>query len=355
MNYRDRLYLFRVDFSPEIGGGHFSRCALLAKQLLMNQCRVAFVCRDTDSARNSNIYDLEGVAMHYIEDVRDEAFDAMILANIISNYSQSKVYVVLDSYELGSKWVKNIRKYVDKIAILDDLSSTFFDCDLVICQSPFLTSRDYASKVGFDCKVLAGPLFLIVRPEFTYHKITNYPRGEGNAISRIHLMAGAGNSSVVIKELFLPFVVSNNSFNFILNIPSDPAPDLMDKLRKIPNLESIVNSPCIAKDMSECQLAIGTPGISTWERACVGLPSIQFGTCVNKAAMDSQDLIMRKLHQANVCIWLGKVDRSTPASIMNTFHGILNCPSLLYPMHESCTALIDGNGLYRVTRELLKL
>lgn len=355
MTFCEKFYLFRVDFSPEIGGGHFSRCALLLKQLQLNFCNSAFVCKDTDSARNFSLPGLENLKKYFIADAEDEISDATSFSEIIEYYSEYQVCVILDSYELGTLWVSKIKKLAYKIAVIDDLCNCFLDCDLIISQSFFATPFDYRDRSPLDCKVLSGPSYLIVRPEFRIHQIVNYPLPSYKPISSIHLMAGAGNSATVIQNIFIPLIHSHDSFQFILNIPAEIDHVIMHTLINTPNLELKVNSQCIAKDMSDCQLAIGTPGVSTWERACIGIPSIQFGTCTNKIAMDSQDLVMRKLDQLNICFWLGQFNSTSSAKITNKLNSILKSPNVLQIMHESCTKLIDGNGLFRVTSELLKL
>ena len=47
--------------------------------------------------------------------------------------------------------------------------------------------------------------------------------------------------------------------------------------------------------MSKCQIALGSPGMLTWERACLGLPSIQIGTA------DYQNPVMKKLEIYEIC------------------------------------------------------
>ena len=85
----------------------------------------------------------------------------------------------------------------------------------------------------------------------------------------------------------------------------------------------------------------------TWERACLGIPSIQFGI------KDFQDDILQKLSKYGLCTWLGNekyIDEENFIEICSNFFGDKN---LLEEMRDKCLKTVDGKGTQRIINILL--
>jgi spore coat polysaccharide biosynthesis predicted glycosyltransferase SpsG len=101
----------------------------------------------------------------------------------------------------------------------------------------------------------------------------------------------------------------------------------------------------MASRMSRADLAIGAAGSSSWERCCLGLPSIAIVLAENQRrsglALQASGAVLSVL---NVC----SVDKEIPG-LLET---ILLQPSVLKQCTDSCVDVTDGMGTDRVSREM---
>ena len=100
----------------------------------------------------------------------------------------------------------------------------------------------------------------------------------------------------------------------------------------------------IAKIMKKADLAIGAGGIITWERCCLGLPSIV--AIVSKNQEDATNAVSKK----GCLINLGRVEQLTSEDYLNAIRN-LNSRKLIR-MHKKCLELVDGKGTERVAKQI---
>ena len=102
-----------------------------------------------------------------------------------------------------------------------------------------------------------------------------------------------------------------------------------------------MNSIIMAFLMVNHDLAIGAPGSTTWERACLGLPSIVIPLAEN------QHEIAKKLQIYNAGIVVELEELSKP--FLDAYHQIISDWS---SYHNANLLVCDGLGTYRVLTEL---
>lgn len=109
------------------------------------------------------------------------------------------------------------------------------------------------------------------------------------------------------------------------------------------------NSVRILNDISDLSeiygcfdLAIGAPGVSQFERACCGLPTILIAQNVR------QESLLRHWEITGSAI----ASESTSESVADTLDRILNNGECLSRMREHCLALVDGRGAERLAAAL---
>jgi RimJ/RimL family protein N-acetyltransferase len=129
---------------------------------------------------------------------------------------------------------------------------------------------------------------------------------------------------------------------------SNPHRDaLMQHYARHPRLQLIEYCEDMPGLMASCDLAIGAGGISTWERACLGLPSIV------TAIAENQRLIAESVARRGGQVYLGT--RPTTADYADALR-LLSSNAWL---RESCARiaarLCDGRGCGRVAAALLPL
>jgi spore coat polysaccharide biosynthesis predicted glycosyltransferase SpsG len=105
----------------------------------------------------------------------------------------------------------------------------------------------------------------------------------------------------------------------------------------------LVDEPIdLAALYSECELAIGAPGVSQFERACCGLPTV----LVPQNA--KQEPLAKSWEDRGAAL----VCEAKSAAIAGTVVALLRDPDRLRQMSERCLSLVDGNGASRLAAAL---
>jgi spore coat polysaccharide biosynthesis predicted glycosyltransferase SpsG len=98
--------------------------------------------------------------------------------------------------------------------------------------------------------------------------------------------------------------------------------------------------------MSEATIAVGAGGATTWERMCLGLPSIVVSVAANQEAA-AQDLA-----EADLQVYLGPAQSVSAADYRRAAEILLGDVNRREDLAERGRALVDGRGVDRVIRTL---
>ena len=94
----------------------------------------------------------------------------------------------------------------------------------------------------------------------------------------------------------------------------------------------------MAEHMSGCDVAIGAPGMATWERACIGIPGAYI------AVAENQIPILQNLEARGFCIFIG-IDRDlVDCQFIESVESFLGNAAGLVAMREMGMAAVDGLG-----------
>jgi spore coat polysaccharide biosynthesis predicted glycosyltransferase SpsG len=105
-----------------------------------------------------------------------------------------------------------------------------------------------------------------------------------------------------------------------------------------------VNVSNIAQLMVESDLAIGAAGATTWERCCLGLPSLVLSLAAN------QQGVANNLDNLGISHLL-KLGSSLAKELKWQIESIMESPAILSVMTEKSRQITDGLGIERVMRE----
>jgi UDP-2,4-diacetamido-2,4,6-trideoxy-beta-L-altropyranose hydrolase len=98
----------------------------------------------------------------------------------------------------------------------------------------------------------------------------------------------------------------------------------------------------ISELMLGADLAIGAGGATSWERCCLGLPSITI------AVADNQELLSQTLANHGYQHYLGPSRNVTLEAIANAIENSVHRFADTVAMGLNCMSLVDGNGADRV-------
>ena len=94
--------------------------------------------------------------------------------------------------------------------------------------------------------------------------------------------------------------------------------------------------------MSSADFCIGAGGTTTWERCCVGLPTITIVLAGN------QKDISESLDKEGAIINLGWYQNITEYNIKEVVEGLIDNPQKMVSMSDKSRSLVDGEGVIRV-------
>lgn len=342
------------------------RCVTLAEALVNRGVDVGFLCRDLPGNYSDWLIS-RGITVYRLgRPERLQAFDdgsdiyarwlAVSLAVEIAEVSSCLAglpkidWLVVDHYALDYQWESAMRRYAKHILSIDDLANRAHDCDLLLDQNfaGSLINR-YADLVPPTCRMLMGPSYALLRPEFIEWRAKTRARN-GN-VSRIFLfMGGADLANVTSKVLralgsshYSDLAISVDVVTGQSNPHNREIRTLCAQDARMRYMEQIDN---IAELMAGADLAIGATGASTWERSALGLPTLAVSVA------DNQREIARYAAQMGVLTWLGdEADVSVDDWIKNIDIALASS-DLLQSQARAGFALVDMLGVDRVIERM---
>ncbi|HET6972212.1 MAG TPA: UDP-2,4-diacetamido-2,4,6-trideoxy-beta-L-altropyranose hydrolase, partial [Phenylobacterium sp.] len=252
--------LFVVDAGPEVGGGHVMRSLTLARALEGQGATTLFA----GPPAMSELLDAfaPDTARQIAEDpaaaVAHEAFDA----------------IVFDSYRLGEPDHRALAGGRPSL-VIDDLADRPIGGDVVLDSGPGRKAEDYLGKAPDDARLLLGPAFAPVRPEFAALREPALA-WRGEPVQRLLVSLGltdVGGITARIVERLRPRV-NDVGIDVVLGAAAPSLPGLTKVARHDPRLMLHVDTPHMARLTAEADIGIGAAGSSTWERCVLGLPSL---------------------------------------------------------------------------------
>lgn len=348
--------VIRADASIEIGTGHVMRCLTLADVLKNQGAEVSFICREH-----------KGNLIHYIEEKGYfvSKLDNHFPSTDISNKSDNSPLVhagwlgstqnedaeacdsiletiipdwlIVDHYAIDYRWQNQLKKYFKKLMVIDDLADRKHECDLLLDQTFGRKKYSYNELVPHSCKLLLGSQYALLRPEFSQWREYSLQRRIAPELKNILVsMGGVDQNNVtsqVLKILKTCVLPEELTITIILGIAS-PNIEMVKKIAAtMPNITEVkVGVDNMAELMANADLAIGAAGATTWERCCLGVPSILV------VLAENQKIIAQNIAENNIGVAL-------EVNQLNTL-----CDSLVYVKSHlksfslNSAEVINGNG-----------
>lgn len=378
--------VFRTDASAQIGTGHLMRCLALADALALRRVRSTFVCRHLPPAfanmlsqRGHDVIELPacgpgpsvtaGAYGAWLGTT--EAHDAAAVTDWLAKRpGRPSLCVVVDHYGLGADWEERLGEATGlPVAAIDDLDRAHA-VRLLIDSTHGKTERNYIGRVGPECRLLIGSDHAILRPEFARLRPEAAARRTIRAQSpegkrSILVAMGGGDPDDVLVSLLGPLLNLAKERDLNIHALVGGAYPHMARLEALSHgaerLTIHHNIPSVANLLGEVDLCIGASGTSTWERCCLGLPTM------NLIIAENQRGIARSLAQEGIVAWGGEVslaegrgrlriDGKDPATwVQDVFLPFLDDRSLQSMLSRKGMEIVDGFGTTRILRGLFDL
>lgn len=253
-------------------------------------------------------------------------------------------WLIVDHYSLDVQWESSIREFVDKVMVIDDLANREHDADLLLDQNLYdgMESR-YDGLVPGGCRKLLGPKYALLRPEFQEARKTL--RERDGRIRRLMVFFGGSdpnNATMKVLRSFSNLGLENIEIDVVVGGANPKRDHILDHCKKFDNIQYHYNVDNIAMLMAAADLFVGSGGTSTWERCCLGLPSMVV------AVADNQVGISKSIDDHGMGIFMGSSGSVSAQAFHDTIFELNRSPEKLVAMNKRCLAVVDGLGVPRV-------
>lgn len=357
-------FLFRTDADATIGTGHLMRCLALAEALRAGGAECIFLGRVSGLGALAKYITDAGHVLLSLPQFEDSVPDtdgpphAGWLHGGQENDSAACLaalggqppidWLVVDHYAIDCRWESKMRQVTSRIMVIDDLADRQHDCDLLLDQS-LIDDMDerYNGLVPEYCIRLLGPRYALLRKEFATQEAL--PKKITTEEPRLLVMfGGADLQNLTLRTIELLVAMD---WGGDVDVVAGPLYKHLAQLRRMVSRLAQghlhVSANNVATLMRKADLALGSPGVASWERCACALPAITI------AQADNQEGIGHTLGEAGANFYLGRAELLTDAALSAALSALLANESARKAMSRAAAAVCDGQGVRRVASRLL--
>lgn len=352
--------LFRVDAGRDIGAGHVMRCLTLADAWAQQGRQSWFVMRKHPghlgalvAQRGHQVCLLplsekplvqgpaSGLYQHWLggDFEQDAAQTAAIAARVRPQW------LVVDHYGAECEWELRVAPPDARLMVIDDLADRRHHCDLLLDQNHGREASDYRNLLSPYTRVLCGASYTLLRPEFSRCRAASLARRPVAEIQQLLINFGgvdAGNATGrALAALQKVSLAPTCRLVVVLGATNPWKDEVTATAARLPwRCDVLVGVDNMAELLLATDLAIGAVGSSTWERCCLGVPSIL------AVLADNQREVAVELAAAGIIalVELDDLELSLPAALARA----LADPRWREALGAASSVVTDGQGVQRV-------
>lgn len=294
----------RVDASLAIGTGHLRRCMTLAAALSSKGADVRFVVRRHDAvaeiALRSQTFSVawleaqtfpaglgeSSAAQHSHEHWAGVGWsdDAAETVGALAGFDPD--WVIVDHYSFDALWHDQVRQRLGcKVMAIDDLADRPLSVD-VLLDANFAEDHagKYAGRLLRKCRLLGGPRFALLSDQYrTAPRYRFHPE-----VRSIGVFMG-GTDPDGVSARVLKTCREDAGFEGAIEVVSTSANPRLEQLRDACAASAgttlLLDLPDLSAFYARHDLQIGAGGTATYERCCIGAPTIALVVAANQLAV----------------------------------------------------------------------
>lgn len=359
----------RVDASTIIGTGHLRRCLSLAQALVEQGAEVNVLVRHLDEvapqvlsgaavSAGINVHWLPAPAVPYVPGADGPPHQAWAGVSWAQDATDTIAalcddlpdWLVVDHYAFDARWHASVRQGLKcRLLAIDDMADRALDVDALLDQNWDIDHRTkYAPCLRRKPRWLTGPRYALLSaayrtaPRYRFH----------DQVRSLGIFVGGtdpgGASAQVLK------ICRRSGFAGPIAIVSTSANPHLAELRAAcaatPATSLTLDEPDLAAFFARHDLQIGAGGGATWERCCIGVPTIGLVLAANQMAVVPALDELGVLRAARLD---GDSDSSDLPALTQVLAALLADPDARRSLGERAALLVDGRGAQRVALSLL--
>ncbi len=335
------MLFIRADSNPVIAGGHIMRCLAIASACNEIGEKVCFLIADDNPV---SVLEEAGMPYHILNsDWRDLMTDLNQVKDIIRK--EKNAYLLIDTYRITREYVEKI-KPLCKVAYLGSKQEYLGKLDCLINYSSEIDREFYLSHYDKETKLLLGVSYAPLRKEFQSVKKIHKDR-----IERILITTGNTDRNNMVCKLLSVLIplIGEITIDVVIGRMFENKQKIYDKYSQYPNVILHQGVKSMSSLMRKCDLAISANGTTIYELSAMGLPTISF------ALVEEQVKSAESLSNLGVVDYCGTTFREQTKCIIrirNRVEYYLFHNDELLSLAERAHQLIDGNGSYKIIKEL---
>lgn len=328
------IVVFRADGSPSIGSGHIMRMLALAGVLENSGWKIGFAASEET---------LDSIPL-----LTERISDCLALPAAANEAEAMKLrwpggadVLIVDHYGRDAEFEQACRPWARKIVVIDDLADRKHDADILVDSSTG-DVRSYAGLVPSHCKMLVGPRYAMINPGFLHAREAALQRRGGNNVARILVTMGQMDPDNA-TGLALDAIEASGFLGEVVVVLGQAARHLSEVRRRATGRTRLrVNVSDMPALITNCDLAVGAGGVTAWERACLGLPSILIEIA------DNQKGLIATLVQSGAAVFAGRLNEIDKDAVAATIAGLLDAVDRRKEMSSAGARLVDGRCAQRI-------
>jgi len=332
------------------------RCLTLAQALKENGVNVEFICRKHEGNLIDKIRS-NGFIVHELEIFEETEVDSRLAHSHWLGATQRQDaddcidiikadksdWLIVDHYSLDEQWQKRLRPYCEKLMVIDDLADRKHQCDILLDQNYGRSPKDYEAFISESTKLLMGAQYSLLRPEFEqWRQYSLDRRKEANFKSLLLNMGGTDPDNItekVVERLRTANLPKDIVITIVMGKTAPHLQSVKSCASKLPYRSEVkVDVDNMAEVMANSDIAIGASGSTTWERCCLGVPTIQLITAYNQKFVAQQ---------------LDKVNAIKLSNIDDMVENLENFQYWMKEVSENAKKVTNGSGVKEVLGCLL--
>jgi UDP-2,4-diacetamido-2,4,6-trideoxy-beta-L-altropyranose hydrolase len=355
---------FRADASLQIGTGHVMRCLTLGDALRERGARCTFICRphsghllDMIAQGGHHAVSLPngGTTTHHMPaDLAHAAWlgtdwqtDAQQTSGALGN--ESVDWLVVDHYALDHRWEQALRPHCQNLMVIDDLADRLHDCDVLLDQNLGRSAQDYGGLLKPHTTTFISPHYALLRPEFAQLRSQSLARRTQSQLKHLLITMGGVDKDNATGQVLKALTACHLPTDLRITVVMGPhAPCLADVQQQAAQMpwptQVLVGVNAMAQLMADSDLCIGAAGSTSWERCCLGLPTLLL------VLADNQLQGAQALEKACAALVLGNA-QNVPQVFEKHMQSGANVQ--LRSLALAAAAVSDGLGVQRIVAAML--
>lgn len=270
------------------------RCLTFADELSKQGARCTFICR----SHNGHLLGKIAQCGHYVmalpnfptvsnETLADMTYADWLGADWQVDAEQTREalgcervdWLVVDHYALDDRWEQVLRPHCNNIMVIDDLADRAHDCDLLLDQNLGRSAQDYFGLLKPHTTTCIGPQYALLRPEFAQLRNQSISRRKQQQFKHLLITMGGVDknnaTSLVLQALITCHLPADICITVVMGPHAPHLPSVKEKASLMPwTTQVLVDVNAMAQLMVNSDFCIGAAGSTSWERCCLGLPTL---------------------------------------------------------------------------------